>query len=133
VSAHPRAAAARPGDRLRAEAGIDAIVPATFAGAHAIVDKAADIGELLDAIRAVARDQPAMPAITLSLQRRAAVRLQLLDRAILAMHLAGTPRHEIAATVGLRPRELEARTKAILAELGGHAAATPPDRGRLTA
>jgi DNA-binding NarL/FixJ family response regulator len=111
-----------------ADAGIDAIVPATFAGAHGIIDKAAAVGELLDAIRAVGRDEPAMPAITPSLQRRAAARLQPQDRAILAMRLAGTTSDEIATTIGLRPRDLQARSEAILAELGGHAAAQPPDR-----
>ena len=113
-----------------ADIGIDAIVPATFAGANAIVNKAADPLALLDAIRAAARDEPAMPPITPLLQRRAATRLQPQDRAILAMRLAGTPNHEIAPTVRLTPRQLEARSDAILAELAGHAAITSPAIGR---
>ena len=54
-----------------AGAGFDAIVPAAFAGAAAIVDKACGTHELLAAIRG----ERALPAITPRLQRRAAARL----------------------------------------------------------
>jgi DNA-binding NarL/FixJ family response regulator len=96
--------------------GFDTIVPATFAGAHAVVDKAAGLAELLAAVRAPA---PRLPALTPLMQRRAAARLEPLDRAILAMTLAGTPAREIARVVGLGSVALAARRARLLAVLCG--------------
>jgi DNA-binding NarL/FixJ family response regulator len=109
-----------------AGAGFDTVVPATFAGAAAIVDKAAGTHELLAAIRG----ERALPAITPRLQRMAAARLDGTDRAILAMRLAGTPDADIAATVGLSRRELGARYAAILAVLRSGTAVGALDRPR---
>jgi DNA-binding NarL/FixJ family response regulator len=100
------------------EAGTDMIVPATVAGADAIVDKASDVRELVHAIRAVARGDRVLPRSTPALQAAAAARLGHRDRAIFAMRLAGTAPGDIAAVVRLDPRALEARTAAILATLG---------------
>src|SRR4029453_15168625 len=66
------------------------VVPATLAGADAIVDKAADLGVLVHTIRVVGAGGRVMPAITPALQARAAARLAPQDRAIFAMSLAGT-------------------------------------------
>jgi DNA-binding NarL/FixJ family response regulator len=99
------------------------VVPATFAGADAVVDSAADLRELLHAIRVVAGGGRVMPAITPRLQTQAAARLAPRDRAIFAMRLAGTPAAEIAATVGLTPRRLAGRVQAIVAALGAGAPA----------
>jgi DNA-binding NarL/FixJ family response regulator len=89
------------------------VVVAAFAGADAVVDKAAGVGELLAALRG---ERPLGPITPLA-QRRAAARLDGTDRAILAMRLAGTPDREIAATVGLPRAALAARYAEILATL----------------
>jgi DNA-binding NarL/FixJ family response regulator len=94
-----------------------AIVPATLAGADGIVDKAAEVRELLHVIRTVAGGEPALPRITPRLQTDAAQRLAPQDRAIFAMRLAGTSAADIAATVRLAAHELDARIAAILATL----------------
>ena len=96
-----------------AGAVIDTIVPAAFAGAAAIVDKASGTHELLAAIRG----DRGLPTITPRLQRRAAERLGGTDRAIFAMRRVGTPNCEIAATVGMPRNELSGRIAAILAAL----------------
>ncbi len=93
-----------------AGAGFDMIVPAAFAGAAAIVDKASGTHELLAAIRG----ERGLPTITPGLQRRAAERLGGTDRAIFAMRLAGTPDRDIAAIVGMPRGELSGRIAAIL-------------------
>ena len=98
-----------------------AIVPATLAGADGIVDKAADVRELLHVIRTVAGGERALPRITPRLQADAAQRLAPQDRAIFAMRLAGTSAADIAATVRLAALELHARIAAILATLAGPA------------
>jgi DNA-binding NarL/FixJ family response regulator len=96
-----------------------AIVPASLAGADGIVDKAADVRELLHAIRTVTSGDSALPRITPRLQTDAALRLAPQDRAIFAMRLAGTSAADIAATMRLDAEALEARTAAILATLAG--------------
>jgi DNA-binding NarL/FixJ family response regulator len=103
-----------------------AIVPAAFAGAAAIVDKAAATHELLAAVRG----ERALPPITPRQQRSAAARLGGIDRAILAMRLAGTPDREIATTVGMSRRDLRARYAAILAALRSGVAVGALDRPR---
>ena len=97
--------------------GFHTIVPAAYAGAAAIVDKASGTHELLAAIRG----ERGLPTITPRLQRRAAQRLGGTDRAIFAMRLAGTPNREIAATVGMPRNELSGRIAAILAALSSSA------------
>jgi DNA-binding NarL/FixJ family response regulator len=110
-----------------AQTGFDTIVPATFAGAHAVVDKAADLGDLLAAVRTPA---PQLPALTPLMQRRAAARLEPLDRAILAMTLAGTPARDVARIVGLGSVALAARRARLLAVLCGPATVRPLDGAR---
>jgi hypothetical protein len=101
--------------RARTDARVVVYAPApavlaAFAGAHAVVDPAAPVGELLHALRS---PRPVLPPLTPRMRRRAAARLAPLDRAILAMTLAGTPAHEVATTVGLSPDRLAARKAAI--------------------
>jgi DNA-binding NarL/FixJ family response regulator len=105
--------------------GFDTIVPARFAGAHAVVDKAASVGELLSALRS-----PRLPPLTPLMQRRAAARLDPVDRAILAMTLAGTRGRDIAATVGLGSAALAARRARLLAQLCGSDVAGALDGAR---
>ena len=88
----------------------DAIVPAIFAGADALVDKACATHELVAAIRG---ERP-LPPITPRMLRRAAERLDGTDRAILAMRLAGTPDAEIGEIVGMPREALAARCAAIV-------------------
>jgi DNA-binding NarL/FixJ family response regulator len=112
-----------------ANAGFAMIVPAAFAGAHALVDKTCAPAELVGAVRGHA----ALPMITPPLQRAAAAKLGGTDRAILAMRLAGTPDAEIAATVGLDPRALAARNAAIAEALSGGPVAALDRPGELHA
>ena len=114
-----------------AEVGTELIVPATVAGADAIVDTAADVRDLVHAIRAVARGERLLPGFTPALQAAAAARLGHRDRAIFAMRLAGTAPNEIADVVGLAPGALEARTAAIVTALSTRAGSVEP-RGEVT-
>jgi len=109
------------------------VVPARLAGADALVDKAADVRELLHAIRAVAGGRCVLPAVTPALQAHAAGRLGPQDRAIFAMLLAGTAPADIATTVGLSRRDLAARTRAIVAALGAREAAPAAEHGNAPA
>jgi DNA-binding NarL/FixJ family response regulator len=92
-------------------------VLAAFAGAHAVVHPTAPLHDLLQALRSPV---PVLPPLTPRAQRHTAARLAPLDRAILAMTLAGTPAHEVAATVNLSREQLAARKAAIA---GGSAVA----------
>jgi DNA-binding NarL/FixJ family response regulator len=112
-----------------ADAGFAMVVPAAFAGAHALVDKRCSPAELVAAIRA----ENGLPVITPRLQRHAAAQLDPTDRAILAMRLAGTPDREIAATVGMDPRALGARNAHIVDLLSGRAVAALDGPGELHA
>jgi DNA-binding NarL/FixJ family response regulator len=85
------------------------LVRAAFAGAAAVVDKGAPVHELLAAIRG---ERPLGP-IPPHAQRRAAQGLSRVDRAILAMRLAGTSDRDIADVVGLSRQALAGRCAAI--------------------
>jgi DNA-binding NarL/FixJ family response regulator len=112
-----------------AQAGFRMIVPAAFAGAHALVDKRCSPAELVAAVRG---DNP-LPVITPRLQRHAAAQLSPTDRAILAMRLAGTPDREIAATIGIDPRAIGARNAHIVDVLSGRPVAALDRAGELHA
>src|SRR5262249_3841117 len=100
-------------------------VAAAFAGAHAVVDPEAGVDELLRALRS---PEPLRPPLTPTMRRRAAAPLPPLEKAILAMTLAGTPASEIAQTVGLDRAGLAKRRAAILD--GSAAAVGPLDHAR---
>jgi DNA-binding NarL/FixJ family response regulator len=102
-------------------------VAASIAGAEGLVDKAADTRVLLHAIGAVARGGRALPPVTPRMRHRAALRLDPRDRPIFAMRLAGTSPRDIAAVVGMSVASLNARVRAIAAQLGAPAllVATP--------
>jgi DNA-binding NarL/FixJ family response regulator len=85
------------------------VVLAACAGAMALVSRASPPQELLAALRG---ELPL--AITPRRQRRAAAKLGGIERAILAMRLAGTPDAEIAATVGMPRDALAGRIAAIV-------------------
>jgi DNA-binding NarL/FixJ family response regulator len=93
------------------------VLAAAVAGADGVVDKAADVRELSDAIRLVAAGQRVLPAVGARAQAHAAKRLDPRDRPIFAMRLAGTSPREIAAVVGLGVAALNGRLQAIAAQL----------------
>jgi DNA-binding NarL/FixJ family response regulator len=103
----------------RAVAADDALfaVPAAFARVDGIVAKAADERALLEVLRGVGRGEPWLPPVTPAAQKLALTPLGTVDRAIVAMRLAGTPDREIAKTVGVPCRRLGGRLAAILAAL----------------
>jgi DNA-binding NarL/FixJ family response regulator len=101
--------------------GAHAAVSALFAGAHALVDRGAEPRALVETVVAVGGGVRRLPVLTAGMRRRAAAQLEPADRAILAMRLAGTPRAEIAETVGIPPALLAGRCAAILAALAGRA------------
>ena len=103
--------------RVAAADGAGLAVPAAFARVDGIVAKAADQQGLLEVLRAVGRGERLVPPVTLAAQKRALAGLGTVDRAIVAMRLAGTPDREIARTVGLPCRRLGGRFAAILAAL----------------
>jgi DNA-binding NarL/FixJ family response regulator len=116
-----------------ADIGPEAIVPATLAGAGAIIDKGAPVRELLETIRAVAAGNHVLRAIPPHLQSEAAARLGSRDRAIFAMRLAGTPTADIASVVGLGTTDVRARLAAIVATLSGRPEPVPSSPFRVAA
>jgi DNA-binding NarL/FixJ family response regulator len=113
--------------------GRDVLVPATLAGAGAIVDKSAPVRELVQALRAVAAGEQLLPAIPPGLQSRAAARLAPHQRAIFAMRLAGTSTADIASVAGLARTDVRASIGAIVALLGGRVDQGPGGRLRRAA
>jgi DNA-binding NarL/FixJ family response regulator len=95
-------------------AGDDDLVPAAFAGADAVLDRAAPVRELLETLR-----DPKLPAVGARRRARAAEPLTPTDRAIFAMRLAGTARADIAKVAGLHPSEVHSRLSAIASKLAG--------------
>jgi DNA-binding NarL/FixJ family response regulator len=93
------------------------LLASTIAGADGMVDKAADVGELLRALREVASGERALPEVPPQRRARAAARLDPRDRPIFAMRLAGTSPREIAAVAGMTVAALNARVQAIVAQL----------------
>jgi DNA-binding NarL/FixJ family response regulator len=89
------------------------LLAAEVAGADGVMDKAADTGELLRAVRG----ERVLPAVGLREQARAAARLDPRDRPIFAMRLAGTAPRDIANVVGMTVAALNARVQAIVAQL----------------
>jgi DNA-binding NarL/FixJ family response regulator len=93
------------------------VIAATIAGADGAVDKTANARELLRGIRDVAEGGRALPRVTPGMRARAAARLESRDRPILAMRLAGTSARDIAAVIGVSAASLNARVRAIVAQL----------------
>ena len=109
----------RPGCRVVLYATPAVAVAATLAGAHALVDRAAEPDELVRVIWTVGSGGRVLPELSPEMVRRAAGPLAPADKAIMAMLLAGTSATEAAAVAGLSPRHLEGRRAAILATLAG--------------
>ena len=84
-------------------------IPARLAGADGLVNKAVSATELHDAIRTVAKGREVMPPVTRELLDAASSRVDSDDLPILGMTLDGTAPADIAQTLHLEPRELDAR------------------------
>jgi len=92
-------------------------IPALLAGADGVVHKGLPANALSEAIRAVAGGQRVLPPLSQELQVAAAQTLEVEDRPILGMLLAGTDHGDIAATLRLAPDELDARLDRMIGRL----------------
>jgi DNA-binding NarL/FixJ family response regulator len=99
------------------------LLAAAIAGADGAVDKTAEAPELLRAVREVAGGERSLPCTPPRLRARAAARLDPRDRPIFAMRLAGTSPRDMAAVVGMSVAALNARMRAIIAQLAAPALA----------
>jgi DNA-binding NarL/FixJ family response regulator len=102
-------------------------VPATLAQADAIVSKNAPVEELLAAINAVAAGEAELSAPDAEAIEAASSRLRVEDLPILGMLFARIRAEDIAATLGVDPRQVRARALRIIGEMqaqdrGGHVA-----------
>ena len=121
-----RVRARHPGCRVVIYSGGEHIaVASAFAGATALVDRAADERALVDTVVAAGSGERRLPMLSAGMRRRAAESLDPADRAILAMRLAGTASREIAETVGIERGQLDGRFAGILAQLAGRARRAP--------
>jgi DNA-binding NarL/FixJ family response regulator len=92
-------------------------VPATLAQADAIVSKNANVDVLLSAIDAVAAGESEVPLPDAEAIEAASSRLLSDDLPILGMLFARMRVVEIAATLGLAPREVRSRALRIIGEM----------------
>ena len=103
-------------------------VPATLAQADAIVSKSEPVGVLLAAIDAVAAGETQVPAPDPELIEAASSRLDAEDLPIVGMLFARVRVGDIATTLGVDSREVQARALRIIGEMQaqdrrhGHAA-----------
>jgi DNA-binding NarL/FixJ family response regulator len=97
-------------------AEIDALM-ARVAGADGLVDKAAEPGELFEAIRVVARGGSALPPLEREDMDDAAHRIDPEDLALLAMLVDGTPAGDVAETLHLDRRKVGRRIERMLGRL----------------
>jgi DNA-binding NarL/FixJ family response regulator len=90
---------------------------ARVASAHGLVDKAADPGELFEAIRIVARGGSALPPLDVREMEAAAHLIDPEDLALLAMLVDGTAAGEVADTLHLDRRRVSRRIERMLGRL----------------
>jgi DNA-binding NarL/FixJ family response regulator len=95
---------------------------ARVAGAHGLVDKAADPAALFDAIRVIGRGGTALPPVGAEALEAAAHRIEPEDLALLAMLVDGTPADDVAETLRLDGRRVARRTERVLGRLRQRAA-----------
>jgi DNA-binding NarL/FixJ family response regulator len=93
------------------------VLLARVAGADGLVDKAAAPEELFDAIRVVARGEPALPPLEPHDLDAAAHRIDPEDLALLAMLVDGTPPGDVADTLRLDRRNVGRRIERLLGRL----------------
>jgi DNA-binding NarL/FixJ family response regulator len=92
-------------------------VPALLAGAHGVINKAEPPDKLVEAIRRVHRGRTVFPSIGAERLQASAARLDVEDRAILAMRVERTPIDEIALTLGMDEAALDDRLRAMIVRL----------------
>jgi DNA-binding NarL/FixJ family response regulator len=90
---------------------------ARVASADGLVDKAADPGELFEAIRVVARGGSALPPLDRDEMDDAAHRIDPEDLALLAMLVDGTSAGDVAETLHLDRRKVGRRIERMLGRL----------------
>jgi DNA-binding NarL/FixJ family response regulator len=100
-----------------AEADRTLALLARVAGADGLVDKAAPPEVLFEAVRMVARGEPALPAIEANDLDAAAHRIDPEDLALLAMLVDGTPVTDAADTLRLDRRKVGRRIERMLGRL----------------
>jgi DNA-binding NarL/FixJ family response regulator len=100
-----------------ASADMTFLVPGLVAGLDALVNKASQPGELFDAIRAVARGEDALPAVTPQLLEAAGRTLAPEDLPILGMLVDHTAPRDIAAVLRCSAEELQRRLARMLSAL----------------
>jgi len=92
-------------------------IPALLAGADGLLNKAAPAKELYDAIRRVSRGERVLPPVPPDLLDAASAKLDPEDLPILGMVLDGTAPADVAATLRIEPRELNARLDRMIGRL----------------
>jgi DNA-binding NarL/FixJ family response regulator len=110
----------------------DLVLAARLAGAHAVVGKAADVGDLLKALRAAGRGLKVLPGVPVMALEQLGARLEAVELPILGMALNGVPLAEMAAVLRLSEREAGGRLRRIItvlvAGIDGRSVARPPSR-----
>jgi DNA-binding NarL/FixJ family response regulator len=100
-----------------AYAGAGLAIAARVAGADALVDKRAAVGELLDVIRRVAVGESVVPAVSGEVREAALSRLAADDVPVASMLLAGTSHQGIAQTLGTDRRAVVGSVRRIVGQL----------------
>jgi two-component system capsular synthesis response regulator RcsB len=90
---------------------------ARIAGADAVVDKGAPVGELLATIRAASDGPTTMPDLPQELRQAAMARLDDDDVAVAAMLLAGSSHQGIAEALRIERAEVIKRTRRIVSRV----------------
>jgi DNA-binding NarL/FixJ family response regulator len=90
---------------------------ARVAGADGLVDKAAPPADLFEALRLVARGEPALPPLTRAQLDAAAHRVEPDDLALLAMLVDRTSPADVAATLHMDRGRVAKRTERVLGRL----------------
>jgi DNA-binding NarL/FixJ family response regulator len=92
-------------------------IPALLAGADGLVHKGAPATELYEALRMVAKGRRVLPPFSRELLDAAVARVDPDDLPVLGMVLDETPRGDIAITLRIDPRALDARIECMLERL----------------
>jgi DNA-binding NarL/FixJ family response regulator len=95
---------------------------ARVAGAHGLVDKAAEPAALFEAIRVIGRGGTALPPTSAEALDAAAHRIDPEDLALLAMLVDGAPAADVADALRLDDRRVARRTERVLGRLRARAA-----------